>query len=268
MIHFGRPIIGEEEKAAVLAVLGGPILTHGPLVKQFEAAFAESTGAEHAVALASCTAALHLAYFYLGLGPGDEVIVPSETHVATAHAVELCGARPVFVDSEEKTGNLDLDRVEAAITPRTRALSIVHYLGMPVEMDRVQEIARRHELFVVEDAALALGTRYKGIHAGLWGDVGCFSFYPVKHITTAEGGMLTTRRPEIAARISMVRAFGIDRNVPSERKVPGMYDVEALGFNYRMNELGAALGIEQMKRLPELLRRRRENYETLSRALE
>lgn len=268
MIHFGRPIIGEEEKAAVLAVLGGPILTHGPLVKQFEAAFAESTGAEHAVALASCTAALHLAYFYLGLGPGDEVIVPSETHVATAHAVELCGARPVFVDSEEKTGNLDLDRVEAAITPRTRALSVVHYLGMPVDMERVQEIARRHELFVVEDAALALGTRYKGIHAGLWGDVGCFSFYPVKHITTAEGGMLTTRRPEIAARISMVRAFGIDRNVPSERKVPGMYDVEALGFNYRMNELGAALGIEQMKRLPELLRRRRENYETLSRALE
>lgn len=268
MIQFGRPVIGPEEQAAVRRVLEGSVLTHGPIVRDFEAGFRELTGAPHAVAVASCTAALHLAYFQLGIGPGDEVIVPAETHVATAHAVELCGGTPVFVDVDEATGNIDLAAAQAAVTPKTRAIAVVHYLGLPVEMDQVRALAERHRLFVVEDAALAIGTRYKGIHAGLHGDVGCFSFYPVKHITTAEGGMMTTRSAELADAYQKTRAFGIDRNIPQERKVPGMYDVEGLGFNYRMNELGAALGVEQLRRVPGFLAARRANYEALSEELD
>lgn len=256
-------MIGEEERRAVLDVLSGPILTHGPRVHELEDAFAQFTKAPHAVATGSCTAALHLAWLHLGIGPGDVVIVPTQSHVATAHAVEYCGAKPVFVDSEPRTGNMDLDAVEACVTDRTRALSVVHYLGLPVDMDRVMEIARRHKLFVVEDCALAVGSYYKGVHVGLIGDVGCFSFYPVKHITTAEGGMLITRHSDVAKSAAMQRAFGIDRNVVSERKTPGDYDVERLGFNYRLNEIGAAIGLEQMKKVAGFLGRRRANERAL-----
>jgi dTDP-4-amino-4,6-dideoxygalactose transaminase len=266
-IPFAAPLIGEEEREAVLRVLEGPTLTHGPRVKEFEAAFAKFTGAPYAVATASCTASLHLAYMALGVGPGDEVIVPAQTHVATAHAVELCGAKPIFVDSEPRTGNMDLDQVESRITPRTRAISPVHYLGMPVDMDRLTAITRRHGLRVIEDCALAIGTYFNGTHAGLSGDAGCFSFYPAKHITTAEGGMFITNDARLAAAVATRRAFGIDKNVVSERHVPGVYDVTVLGLNYRLNEIGAAMGLAQMQRLPGILRKRRENYEALTRAL-
>jgi perosamine synthetase len=266
-IPFGRPMIGEAEQRAVAEVLSGTTLTHGPRVKEFEQAFAAFTGAPAAVATASCTASMHLVYMHLNVGPGDEVIVPTQTHTATAHCVELVGAKPVFVDSEPKSGNIDIDRIERVITGRTKALAVVHYLGLPVDMDRVMDIARRHKLFVVEDCALALGTYYKGIHAGLLGDAGCFSFYPVKHITTGEGGMFISRHAAVNASVARLRAFGIDRNVVEDRRIPGMYDVQELGLNYRLNEIGAALGVEQMKRLPEFLRRRRENYEALEAGL-
>jgi perosamine synthetase len=265
-IHFGRPTIGDAERAAVMEVLNGPILVHGPRAVAFEQAFAAWTGAPHAVSVSSCTAALHLAYFYLGLGAGDEVIVPAQTHAATAHAVELTGAKSIFVDAERRTGNIDIDQIEAALTPRTRAISLVHYLGLPADMDRVTAIARKRDLFVVEDCALSLGSRYRGIHTGLLGDIGCFSFYPVKHITTAEGGMITTTRQEVAAKISRQKAFGVDRQ-HGDRKVPGVYDVTMLGFNYRMNEIEAAIGIEQMKRLDNILAVRERNYRALHRAL-
>jgi len=261
-IHFGRPIIGEEEKNAVLNVLGSPILVHGPCSKEFENSFAAYTKAPYAVSVSSCTAALHLSYFYLKLKAGDEVIVPAQTHNATAHAVEFCGAKPVFVDAEIKTGNIDIDQIEPLITERTKAISIVHFLGMPVNMDRINEIAKKYGLFVVEDAALAIGTYYKGVHAGLLGDVGCFSFYPIKHMTTAEGGMLITKNEEIATGITRQRAFGVDRT-QGERKIPGIYDVTMLGYNYRMNEIQAALGIEQVKRMNEFLKQRKLNYERL-----
>lgn len=265
-IPFARPVIGAEEKEAVMKVMDGPILVHGPKAHEFEKDFARFTGAKNAVTVSSCTAGLHLCYFYLGLGPGDEVIVPAQTHVATAHAVELCGAKPVFVDAESKTGNIDIDQIEAAITPRTKALSIVHYLGMPVAMDRVTAIAQKYGLFVVEDCALAIGTYYKGIHAGLWGDAGCFSFYPVKHMTTAEGGMILTQRDEFALKVARQKAFGVDRNM-TERSVPGVYDVTMLGFNYRMNEIQSVIGIEQVKRMPFFLTQREKNYNTLRKAL-
>lgn len=265
-IPFGAPMIGEEERTAVQEVLAGPILVHGPRALKFESDFAAYVGAPHALSVSSCTAGMHLIWFTLGLGPGDEVIVPAQTHTATAHAVELTGARAVFVDADTRTGNIDLDAAEAAITPRTRGICVVHFLGMPVDMTRAVDIARRHRLFLLEDCALAIGTRLDGVHAGLMGDAGVFSFYPVKHITTAEGGMVVTRDADLAARLKLRKAFGVDRS-HGERKIPGTYDVVALGFNYRMSELHAAIGIEQVKKIPDFLARRERNYRALSEAL-
>ncbi|MCK4826084.1 DegT/DnrJ/EryC1/StrS family aminotransferase, partial [bacterium] len=267
-IPFGKPLIGDEEKRAVMEVLNNPILVHGPKSKEFETAFANYTEAPHAISVSSCTAALHLSYFYLSLNKGDEVIVPAQTHTATAHAVELMGAKPVFVDAEKVTGNIDIEQIEPAITERTKAISIVHYLGMPVDMDRIMEIAKKHDLFVVEDCALAVGSYYKGVHVGLHGDVGCFSFYPIKHITTAEGGMLITKDDKIAASVERQRAFGVDRHHAGERKVPGVYDVTQLGFNYRMSEVHASIGIEQLKKMNAFLEKRKLNYETLTAGLQ
>jgi len=261
-IPFGYPIILDEEKKAVLSVLDGPILTHGPKVKEFETQFSNFIDGKHSLAVASCTAALHLAYFYLEIGHGDEVIVPAQTHTATGHAVEFCGARPVFVDSELHTGNIDINLIENAITDKTKAISVVHFLGIPVNMDLINTIARKYDLFVVEDCALAIGSYFNNIHAGLHGDVGCFSFYPVKHMTTAEGGMFVTKHDDIAKIVNKQRAFGIDRQI-SERKIPGIYDIDMLGFNYRMSEIQAAIGVEQLKRIKGFLSKRIENFSTL-----
>lgn len=265
-IPFGIPMIGQEERAAVADVLSGPILVHGPKATEFEQVFARFTDAPNAISVSSCTAGMHLIYFALGYGPGDEVIVPAQTHVATAHAVELTGARPVFVDAEPEIGNIDISRIEAAITPRTRAIAVVHYLGVPVDMPAVVAIARRHNLFVLEDCALSPGAKIDDIHTGLYGDAGVFSFYPVKHITTAEGGMIILRDGALAAQLKLKRAFGVDRT-HGERKIPGVYDTIALGFNYRMSEIHAAIGIEQVKKLPHFLAKRAENHRLLSEML-
>jgi perosamine synthetase len=266
-IPFGRPWILDADREAVLRVLSGHILTHGPECKGFEADFAAFAGAgAHCVSVSSCMAALHLSYLHLGLQPGDEVIAPALTHVAAVHGIEWVGARPVFVDAEPATGNITADRIAAAITPRTRAISLVHFAGIPCEMPPIQALAEKHGLKIVEDCAIALGARWKGTHVGLFGDYATFSFYPVKHITTAEGGMITTTRPEIAAKIGRQKAFGVDRQ-HGDRKVPGVYDVTMLGFNYRMNEIEAAIGIEQMKRLEDILAIRGRNYRALHRTL-
>lgn len=266
-IPFARPAIGDEERTLAEEILKGHLLVHGPRIQQFEKDFADWTGADSAVAVSSCTAGLHLAYFYLEIGAGDEVIVPAMTHVATAHAVELVGAKPVFVDAEPRTGNIDIDQIESAITSRTKAISLVHYLGMPVDMDRINEIAARHNLFVVEDAALAVGTIYKGVHAGLLGDIGLFSFYPVKHMTTLEGGMVLSKHPEVLEKIALQRAFGVDRT-HRERSIPGEYDVTMLGMNYRMNEVQAAIGSLQVNRLDSFLEKRRQNHSVLTQGFE
>lgn len=265
-IPFGKPLIDQAEQDAVLKVLQGSILVHGPKAHEFEEKFAAYTKAPFAVSVSSCTAALHLFYFHLGIGSGDEVIVPAQTHNATAHAVELTGAQPVFVDAEPETGNIDISRIESQITERTKAISIVHYLGMPVDMDGIISLARKHNLKIVEDCALAVGSFYKGIHAGLYGDAGCFSFYPVKHFTTAEGGMLITKNKITAEAITRKKAFGVDRTA-AERSIPGIYDVTMLGFNYRMSEIHAAIGIEQLKKIDNFLLQRQINYNLLSAGL-
>lgn len=256
-------MIGENERRAVMEVLDGPMLVHGPRSKVFEREFAAWTGAPRAVSLSSCTAGLHLVWFDQGIGPGDEVLVAAQTHVATAHAVEYTGARPVFVDVDPASGNMDPDAAAAAITPRTRGISPVHYLGVPADMEALMRLADRHGLFVLEDCALAVGSRIDSVHAGLLGHAGAFSFYPVKHLTTAEGGMLITSDEALADRIALRRAFGVDR-VVGERSEPGVYDVTMLGYNYRMNELEAALGCEQIRRADDFLMARERNYQTLA----
>ena len=258
ILPFGKPIIGDEERKAVLRVLHGSQLVHGPEASNFEGQFRKFLGGGYAQSVASCTAGLHLAYIYFGIGSGDEVIVPAQTHVATAHSVEYTGAKPVFVDVEIETGNIDVDRIETLITPNTKAISVVHYLGLPVEMDKITNLAKKYNLYIVEDAALALGAYYKNTHVGLIGDIASFSFYPVKHITTAEGGMLVTRHANIASKVARLKSFGYDKMV-GERTIPGLYDVDILGRNYRMNEIEAAIGIEQLKRLGNFLRRRELN---------
>lgn len=265
-IPFGMPVIGDKEKQAVMDVLNGTVLVHGPRATEFEVLFAKYVNAQYAVSVSSGTAALHLSYFYYGICAGDEVIVPAQTHTATAHAVELSGAKPVFVDAERETGNIDISQIESHVTERTKAISVVHFLGMPVNMDNVNKIAKKYNLLVIEDCALAVGSYFKGVHAGLLGDTGCFSFYPVKHMTTAEGGMLITKHEEVALKVKRQRAFGVNRHV-GERITPGMYDVTMLGFNYRLNEIQAAIGIEQIKRLGVFQEKRKENYEALSNGL-
>mgnify|MGYP001334748960 CR=1 FL=1 len=266
-IPFGRPWIEDAERDAVLEVLKGHILTHGPNCAAFEAGFATMMGGGFAASTSSCMAALHLSSLDLKIGPGDEVIVPAQTHVATVHAVEITGATPVFVDSEVATGNMDVSLIEAAVTARTKAISIVHFAGIPIAMPDVLAIAQPRGLAVVEDCALAVGARYDGRHVGLFGHTGCYSFYPVKHITTAEGGMVVSQHQEVVKRIANFRAFSYERGGP-QAKIPGIYDVSGVGMNYRMSEMQAALGVVQLAKLAEILARRAANFHALKGRLE
>ena len=266
-IPFGRPWITDEDRRAIMDVLDGPILTHGPQGREFEKEFAAFVGGDaHCVAVSSGMAALHLAYLQLGIGPGDEVIVPAQTHTATVHAVECVGARPIFVDCDPATGNLTASAIATAITPRTKAISVVHFLGIPCCMPEIMTVAEKHGLKVVEDCALALGSRYQSKHVGMFGDAACFSFYPVKHITTGEGGMFLSRHRSVAESVGRLRAFGVDRS-HTERAIPGIYDVPSLGLNYRMSEINAALGRTQLRRIGYNLKRRKQNFDTLKEAL-
>jgi perosamine synthetase len=261
-IPFGRPMIGQEEKDAMSVVLSGHILTHGPRCAEFEEKFAARIGVKHAITTSSCTTALHLSLMAIGIEAGDEVIVPAETHVATAHSVEHQGAKPVFVDVQRETGNIDPDLIEAAITDRTRAIIVVHYLGLPCDMDAINAIADRHDLKVLEDCALALGATWDGKNPGGIGVTGSFSFYPTKHMTTLEGGMLTTNDDTVAALVRQKRAFGYDKNL-GERSQPGVYDIAMLGYNYRMSEGHAAVGICQLDKLDGFIETRKNNTDVL-----
>lgn len=258
-IPFGRPNIGDEEIAAVTEVLRSGTLVHGPQTHAFEEAFAARIGVRHAIAVSSCTAGLHLALFARGIGAGHRVVVPAMTHVATAHVVELQGATPVFVDVDPSTGNLDVEALAAVADEGIDAIMPVHYLGLPCDMRTIDDIARKTGAMVIEDCALALGATYDGRSAGSLGDCASFSFYPVKHITSVEGGMVTTDDDDLAASIRKRRAFGYNRDL-TQRTRPGVYDVDTLGFNYRMNEVEAAVGLVQLGRLDAWLTTRKRNY--------
>lgn len=246
-IPFGRPMLDRAAFDRVADVLESGILVHGQVTPAFEAAFAARAGAAEAVAVSSCTAGLHLTLFVKGIGPGDRVAVPAMTHVATAHSVELQGAAPVFVDVDPATGNMDPEAL-AAVEGPLAAIMPVHYLGLPCDMARIRALAAAKGAFVLEDCALALDATYDGAKAGTLGLAGSFSFYPVKHMTSIEGGMVTTNDGELAAQLRKRRAFGYNRML-GERARPGIYDVDALGFNYRMSEVEAAVGLTQLDRM-------------------
>lgn len=258
-IPFGTPTIDDKEKNLVNKTLNSPILVHGKNMKKFENDFAKFTKAPYALAVSSCTAGMHLFYLAIGLKKGDEVIVSAQTHVATAHAIELTGAKAIFVDSELQSGNIDINLIKNKINSRTKAISVVHYLGIPVSMDEIIHLAKKNKLFVLEDCALALGSKFKKKHVGLHGDIGAFSFYPAKHMTTAEGGMLILKDKKLYKKIQIIRGIGVNKAF-DQRKYPGIYNVPLLGLNYRLSEISCAIGIEQLKKIKNFIKIRKENY--------
>jgi perosamine synthetase len=257
MIHVAKPLLGEEEKRAVLEVLTSGMLAQGRKVEEFEKRFAEFIGVKHAIATSNGTTALHAALLANGIRKGDEVITSPFTFIATANAILMTGAKPVFVDIEEKSFNLDLKLVEGAITPRTKAILLVHLFGRPVEMDKLGEIAWKHNLLIIEDACQAHGAEFNGKKVGSFG-TGCFSFYPTKNMTTGEGGVVTTNSDDVAEKMKKIISHG------SEKR----YYHEFLGYNYRMTDIAAAIGLGQLKKLNSFNEMRKRNAAYFSRKLD
>ncbi|WP_210529327.1 DegT/DnrJ/EryC1/StrS family aminotransferase [Rubellimicrobium arenae] len=264
MIPIAQPLLGPEEaRAASQAVLSG-WLSQGPQVAAFEAEFADLVGVEHACAVSNCTTALHLALLAVGVGPGDEVVTVSHSFIASANAIRQCGGVPIFVDIEENGFNIDPTSIEAAITERTRAILCVHQIGMPCDLAAIRAIASAHRLPVIEDAACAIGSEI--FIDGAWskigrpqGDIVCFSFHPRKVITTGEGGMLTTRNPAYDSKFRLWRQHGMSvSDVQRHRSTSVVFETYPVqGFNYRMTDIQAAVGREQIKRLGGIVARRR-----------
>ncbi|WP_342712114.1 DegT/DnrJ/EryC1/StrS family aminotransferase [Bradyrhizobium sp. B124] len=259
-MNITEPSFDEAEIALLRECLDSKWVTQGPLTERFERLIAEKHDVKHALACTSCTAALHLATMALKLGPGDEVIVPAFTWVTSAHSAEYVGAKPVFVDVDLSTFNIDPERLEAAITPRTKAIIAVHLFGLAAPMDEILAIARPRGIQVIEDAACAIGTTYKGRLVGAIGDIGCFSFHPRKAVTTGEGGAVTTNRDDLAERVRSQRNHGSTGAPDSSIEPHGpwtMATFDNLGFNLRLSDIQAAVGVAQMGKLERLLAERR-----------
>jgi UDP-4-amino-4,6-dideoxy-N-acetyl-beta-L-altrosamine transaminase len=256
-IPYGRQWIDEDDIAAVIEVLRSDWLTTGPKVREFEAAFAALVGANHGVAVSSGTAALHAAIFALGLGPGDEVIVPPMTFAATANCVVFQGAKPVFADVDDDSLLIDPQEVERQITPRTKAIIAVDYAGHPCDYEALAGLAERHGLALVADACHSLGGSYRGRAVGSLAQLTAFSFHPVKHVTTGEGGMITTDEAPLAERLKMFRNHGITSDHwQREQQGAWAYEMVELGYNYRLTDFQCALGMSQLKKLPGWVARR------------
>lgn len=259
-IPVARPFVGEEEEHAVLQVLRSGWLSQGQRVAEFERQFAEYVGAKHAIAVSSCTTALHLALIAAGVGPGDEVLCPSLSFIATANSIRYVGATPLFVDIDPVTFNLDPNGLEEAITPRTRAVLVVHQIGLPAAMSEILEIAHRRKVIVIEDAACATGSAYQGQRIGLpHSQLACFSFHPRKILTTGEGGMVTTADEQVAARLRRLRQHAMTTSDLARHSSKSVMTegYDEVGFNYRMTDLQAAIGLVQLGRLEGFLARRR-----------
>lgn len=258
MIPLARPCFGVEEERQVLQAIRSGWVTQGPKVEELEEQFADAVQASHAVAVSSGTAGLFLALHALGIGRGDEVIVPSLSFIATANAISHCGATPIFVDVDPRTYNVHPQAVDSAVTGRTRAVMVVHQLGLPADLDELQRIAGRHHLPLVEDAACAVGARYRGAPIGSSGNLACFSFHPRKVLVTGEGGMITTSDGDLAHRLRRLRHQGMSASDLERHRNPGLAIEEypELGYNFRMSDLHAAMGLAQLPKLAEMVEER------------
>ena len=256
MIPIAKPLIGEEEKRAVMEVLDSGMLAQGKKVKEFEQAFANLVGVKHAIATSNGTTALHAALLANGIEEGDEVITTPFTFISTANAIKMVGAIPVFVDIKEETFNLNPDLIESAITSKTKAILPVHLFGLPAEMEKIQTIAEKHNLTVIEDACQAHGATFNSKKVGSFG-TGCFSFYPTKNMTTGEGGIITTNDDDVALRARKIIDHGSGKR----------YIHDHLGYNYRMTDIAAAIGIEQLKKLDGFNQKRKSNVLSLNEKL-
>ena len=253
MIYMAKPQIGDDEKQAVMEVLDSGMIAQGPRVKAFEEAFAEMCGVKHAIATSSGTTALHVALLANGIGPGDEVITSAFTFIASTNSILFTGARPVFVDLDPRTFNLDADLIEAAITPKTKAIMPVHLYGLACDMNPILQVAEKHGLKIIEDACQSHGATYKGKKVGSFG-TGTFSLYPTKNITSGEGGMITTNDPVIDEKCRVIRQHGMRKR----------YYHDELGFNFRMTDIHAAIGLAQLKKLDKFNAIRQANAKFLS----
>lgn len=260
MIPIAKPFLTEEEAQAAYDTILTGWITQGPKVQEFEEKFAAYTGAKYAVAVSNCTTALHLSMIVAGIGPGDEVICPSMSYIATANSIKYVGATPVFAEVQPDTYNLDPVDVEKRITKRTKAILLVHQIGMPADIDAFQELCDRHGLKLIEDAACAAGSAYKGKKIGSHSELVCFSFHPRKVISTGDGGMITTNRQDYFERLKLLRQHGMSVNdrVRHESDKVIFEDHVEIGYNYRMTDIQAAVGIKQLEKLDWIVEERRK----------
>ena len=257
-IPFSRPDIIKTDIQRVEKTIRSGWLTHGTNSYRCEKIFSKYTTSKFATTVSNCTSGLHLACIAIGLKKGDEVIVPAQTHTATAHAAELTGAKVVFADVDPLSGNISVSEIKKKITKKTRCIIVVHMAGYPCDLNKINKICKKKNIKLIEDCAHALGTTYKKKHAGNFGICGVFSFYPTKQITTGEGGMIISNNKKLIEKVKVLKALGV--NIPPElRKKQGIYDVTNLGLNYRMTDFQAALGIGQMMRYKKNLKRRKSN---------
>jgi len=269
-LPLSRPSMGGKEIKGVVTCLKSGWLTTGPLCKAFEEKFCELTGASYALSVSSGTAGMHLMLLGLDIKRGDEIITPSMTFASTLNMITLCGAKPIFVDIHYDTLNINADLIKEKITEKTKGIVPVHFAGAPADMDKILGIAKKHDLFIIEDAAHGLGTYYKGVHVGGFGQSAIFSFHPLKNITTGEGGMITHHDDHLESRLRLLRFHGIERDAWKRYGRGGNpeYDIHTPGFKYNLTDIQAALGLAQLSRLKKLNSRRRQLADLYRRGLE